>query len=70
MYSRGEENLEKNRKDRKETDFVKNEDPFVSHRLSLAMAGKFAAAHLPVSHAERYLAFLLNASNYHNKQTR
>jgi hypothetical protein len=26
MYSRGEKELEKNRKDRKETQFVKNED--------------------------------------------
>jgi hypothetical protein len=59
--------LKRNRKDRKEPDFVKNEDPFLSHRLSLAMAGKFAAAHLLVSHTERYPAFLLNASKYHNK---
>jgi len=30
MYSRGEKKLEKNRKDRKQTEFVKNEEPFVS----------------------------------------
>jgi hypothetical protein len=29
VYSRGEKKLEKNGKDRKETDIVKNEDPFV-----------------------------------------
>jgi len=37
MYSRGEKKLEKNRKDRKETEFVKNEDPFVSGQPNKAL---------------------------------